>query len=1319
MRKLKLLLLAAAALMGVNVASAQASFNHTYTVGVEPAAGGEYFLYNIGVGQFLTSGLNYGTRATVDNSGRVLTLSKNGSGFNIYTNYVSLNNRTDAKAGYLTTNGYVDTGTSDAAWVFESVSVDGYTNAYTIKNSDTQYLFFDRDNTDPGCPVNVGNNTGNNDSYWLLIPKASRETAGDYTHYLINTQMNCPWEFKTWGGSTGWNDNTVVTPGGRVTNRCGEKYHAVVDIYQDVKETLPNGRYKLYAQGFWRQDGSAAGPVLYANTDKNVLAVFNANGEGTVANMDGASDAFSAGQYVNSVETFVSDGSLRVGINITDGSQWVIFDNFVLDYLGQCVMDYAVALPDGGAMEADTWYYFDITAAADNYLATATTLSDIICTTDGYTLTSASAGNVTLKAEDNSFVAQRYYVKSSSANNLAISVAAYSYTISEATADITLIQEGKTVTISYNTSTNDPNGSLTQDYSGVTFGGEAISVTPTVAGFTFTVPTVTANTNYTLSIPEGAIKYNDDNKNVAQNITLKTPLIFDGTYYLYNPYTTLFLGRGHDWGTAAVADKYGIPFNLVTGEDGYSTIKFVDNNAYLFNTYWLFADGGSGDNFKIELQTVGDYSGYAFINKNLDSNNRMYVYVNDGNGDNYRVAGNAIVGDNCANEAQTVWQIKTVEEHNAIVNAYPTENIQNVITASGIDTTTDGFEEFMAANYGETDMTNQIGTATFGEDAGSWTWSQVRGQENWPKYTDGYARLYHVTGSYTQTIDAANLPAGIYKVKMAGFDRRGENSVDESMATNYGSVNSSYLLVNDQQVRIKSWKSMYDAAGQLDSWEGQKTSMDNEYADNVVYIYLDGSTDLKLTVAKPNYCYNSYMCFGGFTLTYYEAKATTAEKAALAAAITAAETKTLGFEEDEYAPYNNVAALEALAAAKAIVPETAFGKDVVAATEALTGAAWTQNATDVDAIYNGHFAEANGWNPKGWTRSNGAWGQQITDLEASTGAETSTAWYYNTEGAWEYGNDGVYTMPLAENQAYKLTFKYRSHADGSNNWMTASVLNDSEEGLADVTFAQNADATNFVTATAYFTTGAAGNYILSLTQSGNTHLTDVSLVKVASAELALNEGTSYEATDRMYYESVALTRTVKDGFNTVCLPFDLTAEQVEAVFGTGTKVYTFEDVADGENSTINFKTKDGNTIEANVPVLIGSATASTEVKNISNVLLKSGEAIVTGTNFDFVGTYDASMVIATGDYFIGNGAVYKSTGSTTIAGFRAYIKATTAGARIANFNIGDGETTGIGASLNDKGQMTNDNVVYNLNGQRVQKAQKGLYIQNGKKVIVK
>ena len=497
--------------------------------------------------------------------------------------------------------------------------------------------------------------------------------------------------------------------------------------------------------------------------------------------------------------------------------------------------------------------------------------------------------------------------------------------------------------------------------------------------------------------------------------------------------------------------------------------------------------------------------------------------------------------------------------------------------------------------------------------------------------------------------------------------------------------------------------------------------------DDVSLEFESDGNPVTLTIAAASTEYQQWISFNRFRLIRLELNndvyAGTTEYTALNNAIEAAEANTLGFEDGQYAPYNNVVALEALVAAKAIDQEaelTNFKTDVEAATAALTGVTWTANDGDVDAIYNGTFAETGtGNNPKGWSRSNNGWGQQITGLSAEANGVnegTATAWYYNTNGAWQYGNEGVYTMPLASNQTYELTFKYRKNGNDWQNWMKASVVNDDNEGLTVAQFTGADNGTIFVTAKAYFTTGAAGDYILSIEQNGNAHLTDVSLVKAASAELALSETDAYEALDRTYYETIKMTRNVVANQNAVCLPFDLTAEQVKAAFGENAQVYTFEDVPDGENSTINFNTKASNTIEANVPVIVGGATACTE-QTFKGVILKAGDAKVEGTNFDFVGNYAGTVKVAANDYFLSGGKLYKSKGETNLKSFRAFIqnKSNTQG-EVKMFI--DGLETGIEAI--DNGQMTMDNeVIYNVAGQRVNKAQKGIYIVNGKKVVVK
>ncbi len=78
------------------------------------------------------------------------------------------------------------------------------------------------------------------------------------------------------------------------------------------------------------------------------------------------------------------------------------------------------------------------------------------------------------------------------------------------------------------------------------------------------------------------------------------------------------------------------------------------------------------------------------------------------------------------------------------------------------------------------------------------------------------------------------------------------------------------------------------------------------------------------------------------------------------------------------------------------------------------------------------------------------------------------------------------------------------------------------------------------------------------------------------------------------------------------------------------------------------------------------------------------------------------------------GKIQKAGESATIKGYRAYFEGNLADARLAIYD----EATGITTILDAK-ELNNDENVYNLNGQRVEKAHKGLYIINGKKVNVK
>ena len=210
---------------------------------------------------------------------------------------------------------------------------------------------------------------------------------------------------------------------------------------------------------------------------------------------------------------------------------------------------------------------------------------------------------------------------------------------------------------------------------------------------------------------------------------------------------------------------------------------------------------------------------------------------------------------------------------------------------------------------------------------------------------------------------------------------------------------------------------------------------------------------------------------------------------------------------------------------------------------------------------------------------------------------------------------------------------------------------------------------------------------------------------------------------------VTLKRTVKVGYNTVVVPFDLTADQVTAIFGAGAVVYGYSETsADASSAELTFNTVSAGTISANTPVLVKATAASTE-KEITGVSIVAPETTVAaaGTNFDYVGIY-SNTTLADGDYFLATKndvqKIFQSNGTDTAKPFRAYFQKKTAGDVKAALLI-DGVATAIEGINADDAQNAE---IYNLAGQRLNNSQftihnsqlkRGIYIVGGKKVLVK
>lgn len=191
-------------------------------------------------------------------------------------------------------------------------------------------------------------------------------------------------------------------------------------------------------------------------------------------------------------------------------------------------------------------------------------------------------------------------------------------------------------------------------------------------------------------------------------------------------------------------------------------------------------------------------------------------------------------------------------------------------------------------------------------------------------------------------------------------------------------------------------------------------------------------------------------------------------------------------------------------------------------------------------------------------------------------------------------------------------------------------------------------------------------------------------------------------------------------WNTFCVPFTISADVIAEKFGAGTLVYTFGSM---NGNVMNFKAS--TTIEAGKPYIVKPANTVVN-PTFTGVNIEAKAPVKSGENgFYMQGTYGAKTDLLDDgtNLFLGEGnKFYKpAKGSTKMKGMRAFFivpQGTNLAALRANI---DGTTTAID-ELTTVVEQPTDNRIYNLQGQFVGTSFEGLhgvYVQNGKKVLVK
>ena len=215
------------------------------------------------------------------------------------------------------------------------------------------------------------------------------------------------------------------------------------------------------------------------------------------------------------------------------------------------------------------------------------------------------------------------------------------------------------------------------------------------------------------------------------------------------------------------------------------------------------------------------------------------------------------------------------------------------------------------------------------------------------------------------------------------------------------------------------------------------------------------------------------------------------------------------------------------------------------------------------------------------------------------------------------------------------------------------------------------------------------------------------IVSGTCANLELVDGKPFKTPAAFTADKAKFTKTFTDAkCGTMVIPF-------AADLPSGIEAYNLT----GDNGTTITHT-DAASIAANAPVLLKSAAATSYEFTATSVAIAA--TVDESTNGKLIGTYVGTKAAAdANNYVLQNGGAglgfFKVTGTdATVKPFRAYLNTDALASQLA---LDFGDVTGINAA--ELVKKVGNETFYNLNGQRVAQPAKGLYIVNGKKIVVK
>ena len=396
----------------------------------------KYYLYNTASTTYLSQGNAWGTRASLD-----------ATGFEIVVTADSAIQPAFNKSWYIGDNLFMDNGTKEI-YEFEEVNYNDL-KLYLIKK-DGEYLC----STDASTEL-VTSAKFSEACLWQFVTLeqrdavalaglegASLDAPADATFLVKGAEFNFG-NTGNWSGSPK-NDGRNSSFG----NTNGEKWNAGVVEISQVLRNLPAGAYRLSVQGFYRMGGMAEAAAARTDGTEVLHAKFFANADSIpvmsvldcAGMLEGVGNAgytgyglapnsqleagkfFDAGLYEHSFYFTLAEGvdTIKLGVAKTGsvGYDWLVFDNFRLEYVG--VVGEENFLGTGlitSMPEGDHYVYYTDAKGKNHFLNAAGTNNWVV--SDIPTAVTFSAGNTKDDpyASAASFMASNGFYMSNAANS--------------------------------------------------------------------------------------------------------------------------------------------------------------------------------------------------------------------------------------------------------------------------------------------------------------------------------------------------------------------------------------------------------------------------------------------------------------------------------------------------------------------------------------------------------------------------------------------------------------------------------------------------------------------------------------------------------------------------------------------------------------------------------------------------------------------------------------------------------------------------------------------------------------------------------------